>query len=98
MNLEEILDLILQGLTLIGIVFAVYFYIRKPQEKSERNDEVFSVLFSNLEKTVANLRDNHIHTLDSKLDSHIRENQTKAIEDARAFSRLEALLDQLLKK
>lgn len=51
-----------------------------------------------IEKMVANLRDNHIHTIESKLDKHIQENQQSTIEQARWQSRIETLLEQIIKK
>jgi flagellar basal body-associated protein FliL len=92
------LNTILQVVTLGGIVFAVWFAVRKPQEKSEVNDAVFGERFISLEKMVTNLRDNHLHTLDSKLDQHIRENQMVSIETTRSLTRMETLMEQLLKK
>lgn len=92
------LDEILQIITIIGIIFAIYLYFRKPQEKSEMKDLEIDLKFNNLEKTVINLRDNHLHTIESKLDKHINENQMVAIETTRSLTRVETLMEQLLKK
>lgn len=91
------------------MIITVVMAIKKPQFKSELIDAVFAEKFKNLEnathekinnieKAVVNLRDNHIHTLDSKLDSHIRENQTFMVENSRWQSRIETLLEQISKK
>ena len=64
----ENISIVIQISTLVGIIFAVYLYFRKPQEKGEMNDAVYAEKFSALEKTVVNLRDNHLHTLDLKID------------------------------
>lgn len=95
---EENISIIIQITTLIGIIFAVYLYFRKPQEKSEINDEVFKVQFDALEKTVINLRDNHIHTLDEKLSKHICESQDAALRSAEKMGAIEAKIDMLIKK
>ena len=84
MNLNEIINLSLSLLTLMGIIFAIYIYFRKPQETGEINDAVYdekmkniNEKFANLSSLVVNLRDNHLHSLDNKLEAHIRESQAK---------------------
>ena len=76
MPFNELLSIIINGATLIAIVFAVFMYIRNPQEKSAQNDAVYDVKLTNLEALFVNLRDNHFHTIESKLDVHI-ETQTR---------------------
>jgi len=98
MLLQEKISIIMQIATLIGLIFAVYLYFRKPQEKSDITDAVFDVRFNALEKTVINLRDNHIHTLDMKLDKHIQDNQIFMLENTKTCSRIETLIEQLMKK
>lgn len=98
MTLDFNLSTILQVITLVGIIFAVYKTFRQPQEKSETNDAVFNERFNTLDKTVCNLRDNHLHTLEQKLDKHIAENQMVAIETTRSLSKIETLLEQHLKQ
>ena len=98
MLLQEKISIIIQISTLIGLIFAVYLYFRKPQEKSDITDAVFDVRFNALEKTVINLRDNHIHTLDMKLDKHIQDNQIFMLENTKTCSRIETLIEQLMKK
>lgn len=95
---EENISIILQILTVLGIIFAVYFYFRTPQEKSEVNDAVFDVKFNALEKLVVNLRDNHIHTLDEKLSKHISESQEVALRGAEKMGSIEAKLDMIINK
>lgn len=95
---HETLDIIIQVLTLGGIVFAVWLAVRKPQEKSEVNDAVFNERFVALEKMVTNLKDNHIHSLDQKLDGHIASTQMFMLETTRTTSKIETLVEQLLKK
>lgn len=95
---EENISIVMQIATLLGVVFAVYLYFRKPQEKSEINDEVFRVQFDALEKTVINLRDNHIHTLDEKLSKHISESQDVALRSAETMGNIKAQLEFLINK
>jgi hypothetical protein len=94
----QILDIALKILTLLGVIFAVYLYFKKPQEDSQIKDVGFEKDLCSLEKMVVNLRDNHLHTLESKLDKHISENQMVAIETTRSLTRMETLMEQLLKK
>lgn len=106
---EENISIALQVATVIGMIFAVYLYFRKPQEKSETNDAVFDEKLCNLSKNtdekignlkdlVINLRDNHIHTLQSKLEDHIKESQDIAIKSAERQGEISAKLDMLIKK
>ena len=93
----EILNYILGILAIAGTAFGVYNYIRKPQEKGEVNDAVFDTKMSALKDLVINLRDNHLHTLECKLDKHIEENQRDAIKTAEINGRIEAKLDMIIK-
>ena len=106
---EENISIVIQIATLIGIIFGVYLYFRKPQEKSETNDAIFGVEFKNLEKTfndkflqsdreLANLRDNHIHTLGVKMDKHIDDQGKNEMLVCEKLARLETKLDVLIKK
>lgn len=93
---QQVLHNILDVATFIGIIFAVYLYFRKPQEKSEVTDAVFEVRFQTLEKMVINLRDNHIHTIESKLDKHISDQQVTTEANIRQMTRIETLLEERL--
>jgi hypothetical protein len=98
MTLDFNLSTIIQVVTLVGIAFAVYRSFQQPQQKSEVTDAVFDTKFNALSETVINLRDNHLHTLESKLDKHIQENQMVAIETTRTLAKIETLLEQYYKK
>ena len=98
---------IMFGIGILSVLFNILQYIRKPQEKGEQNDAIFSVEFKNLEKTfserftqtdrdLANLRDNHIHTLEGKLDKHIDDQQKSELTMAKTVGRIETLLDERL--
>lgn len=93
---EDNISIVIQIATLVGMIFAVYLYFRKPQEKGEVNDAVFDVKFEALEKMVANLRDNHIHTIESKLDLHIDNQNKSELTMAKTIGRIETLLDERL--
>jgi predicted histidine transporter YuiF (NhaC family) len=98
---EENISLIIQIATLVGIIFGVYLYFRKPQEKSETTDAVFEERMKNYENTTEKsiqLALNHSHTVESKIDSHIKESQAKGEADARWQGRIETLLENLSKK
>jgi len=95
---QENISIIVQISTLVGLIFSMYLYFRRPQEKSETNDAVFDVKFTALEKMVINLRDNHLHTIEEKLSRHISESQDVALRNAERMGAVEAKLDMLLKK
>lgn len=106
---SENISILIQILTLGGIVFAIYTTFRRPQEKSEVNDAVFDEKIKSLASStdtkidtlkdiVVNLRDNHLHTVESKIDNHISESQTAALNSAKLMGSIEAKLDMLIKK
>jgi len=106
---QETLTYIIGILAVAGTIFGIYNVIRKPQEKGEVNDAVTEEKIKNIEKEteskfaslkelVINLRDNHIHTIESKLDLHI-ENQVKnEMVIAEKLGGIDAKLDMLIKK
>jgi hypothetical protein len=97
----QIIDLAIKLSTLLGVIFAVYLYFRRPQEKSETADAVFYERMSNYEKTTEKsiqLALNHSHTVESKLDQHIRDNTIFALESTKSLSKIESLLEQHLKQ
>lgn len=53
---------------LIGVIITVYNTVRNPQVTSEKNDSLMELSIAQLGKDLANLRDNHVHSLDIKLD------------------------------
>lgn len=95
---QENLSVSIQILTLAGIAWAVYNSLKKPQEKTEIKDAIFSEKLNGLEKMVVNLRDNHLHTLECKLDKHIEDNQMFILENTKSTTKMETLLEELLKK
>ena len=103
----EKIDIIYLGIALISALFGVIMWVRRPQEKSELNDAVFdekicavkqetNIKYDNLKELVLNLRDNHIHTIQSNLDKHINESQAVAISGAERMGRIEAKQDMVL--
>lgn len=91
------------------MIITVVMSIKKPQFKSELIDAVFAEKFRNLEinthekingveKLVINLRDNHMHTIESKLDQHIKDNQISSEANIRQMTRIETLIEQVIKK
>lgn len=59
-----------------GAVFGIYSYFRNPQINSEKAESIMALNIVQLQKDFANLRDNHIHSMDIKIDE-----QGKAIRD-----------------
>lgn len=94
-------DIIYLGIATVSALFGVIMWVRRPQEKSETNDAVFNERMANYEKTTENavkLALNHSHTVEVKIDAHIKESQAKGEADARWQGRIEALLENLTKK
>lgn len=90
---------IAQGfISLITILFVVFLYFKKPQEKSELNDALFSQRIENLSKEMANLRDNHLHSIEIKLDAHIAGQVKNELIVAEHLTRLETILEERLPK
>jgi hypothetical protein len=95
---QEIITYSLGIVALLNVGVVVWSSIRKPQEKSQLNDPILEERFNGLNAVVTNLRDNHLHTLESKLDKHISDNQLFAIDNTKSLTRVETLLEQILKK
>ena len=63
--MEQLLTptMILFGITITGIIFTIYHYFKNPQISSEKEDISIKALLDALTKDLANLKQNHIHTL-----------------------------------
>jgi hypothetical protein len=91
---NENIDLIVNIVTLIGVVFAVYLAVRKPQERSEITDAEMRKDIIALRVDLINLRDNHVHTLDTKLDV-----TNKAVQDlSLQLTRLNTIIEERIPK
>lgn len=55
-------------LGLVAILFSVYNSFRKPQIESDKTESLLSQSIARLQLDLTNLRDNHIHTLDQKIE------------------------------
>lgn len=69
-------QIIMYGIGIGGAVFGVYSYFRNPQINSEKAESIMGLNIIQLQKDFANLRDNHVHSIDLKLDE-----QGKSIRD-----------------
>ena len=54
---------------ILGTIFTVYNYFRNPQIKLEKNESVFGIRHNTLQADMTNLKDNHLHTMDVKMDA-----------------------------
>ena len=95
---EQNISIVIQIATLVGLVFGVYLYFRKPQEKGELTDAVFAQRFTQFDRDLANLRDNHIHTLTTKLDDHIVSQQKNELTVCEKLARIETKIEVLITK
>jgi hypothetical protein len=105
-------EIIYLAITLVSALFGVIMWVRKPQEKAETNDAVFDNEIKHLKEDTEKkfiemvngfnksieLALNHSHTVEVKIDSHIKESQTKGENDARWQGRIETLLEERLPK
>lgn len=98
MNILEYISIIGGCLGIAGAVFGSFVYFRTPQEKSEVNDAVFDEKFDSLKELVINLRDNHLHSIDSKLDKHIEDQTRNELIVAGTLGSISAKLDMITKR
>lgn len=86
---------------IMGSIFAIYQYFRKPQIDSEQTDALLKIEMKNMEvmfnekfavltSTVVNLRDNHIHSLDTKVDETNKNLNLMAVQ----VSQLATIIDE----
>ena len=99
MNIDQTALTYIIGLgTILSFIFTWYNSIRKPQEKGEVNDACFNERLLSLRETVKNLRDNHLHSKEEKLDKHMAEDQRDSIETAKQMAKIETLLKEIIRK
>jgi hypothetical protein len=83
MDAMDIITIIDQIITFLGVVFIVFNYFKNPQIKLEKGESLMAMSISQLGKDLANLRDNHIHTIDQKIDGQAGDIKNLAIEVTR---------------
>lgn len=102
------LSFILSLLGLLGIIFGVYNYFKNPQEESEKsiglisqkieltdkaNQKKFEEIAEGISRAMS-LSQNHIHTIDTKLDKHIEATNLLSIQVAK----LGTIIDERIPK
>lgn len=92
--MEEHIAIIISVLSFIVILLGFWDRIFKKGAK----DRALIDQVNELGKTVVNLRDNHVHTLETKLDTHIQDNQIKAINDAKWQGEMTGKMELLLNR
>lgn len=101
--------MIIQIATLIGIVFAVYLYFRKPQEDSIINDKVFNekfkalsekfdTRFQDMKEGVVKVLQNDLQEVKKGLTDHVTNQGIYEREMAGNIGKMDAKLDFLIKK
>ncbi len=63
---------ILTAMGIMGGIFSVFLYFKNPQTASEKDQIRMWSYLEKLNADLVNLRDNHIHTIDAKLDGHAK--------------------------
>lgn len=90
---------------LLGVLFTVFNYFRNPQIQSDKLDALmkqnlefiareFNARFKSLDEQFANLRDNHVHTLETKIDNNNKDLARMAVEVAK----LTTIIDERIPK
>ena len=92
------LSITIQVLTLLGIAWAIYASLKRPQEKSELNDAIFDSKFLSLENMVKKIELNDLHELRGMMNTHITSQAVHDREIAGKLGGIEARLDILIKK
>jgi len=106
MDVLDILSIITSGLTIIGIIFGAFLYFRNPQVKSEKKDALLEQRMqwekeSNEKRfadmgvrldTATTIAQNHIHTVDVKVDGLISQVNTLTNEITRLSTTMEERL------
>lgn len=85
---------IMFGTGVLGTIFGVYNYFRNPQIKLEKSEYGFGLQLKNMQAEIANLRDNHIHTLDQKIDGVNVEMTSMKVE----IGKLATIIDERIPK
>lgn len=88
------METIVSLLTIFGIVFAVFNYFKNPQVSSEKQDALMGQSITQLQTDLTNLRDNHVHTLDTKIDQTIVTVSQMGIE----IAKLSTIIDERIPK
>ena len=96
MNID--LNTILSATQLLGLIVIGFMYLRRPQEKTEVTDAVFREQISTMKADFANLRDNHLHTIESKLDTFISNQEIKNTSFSEGITRITTILEERLPK
>lgn len=89
MNLSDP-QTIIALITLGTAICAVILFVFKPQAKADKADSLLTQSVNQLQKDFANLRDNHVHTLDTKIDQANDNIQKMALE----VTRLATIIDE----
>lgn len=83
MNISFLLEITIAVSTIMGMIFSIFIYFKNPQIQSDKNDALMGQSIHQLQLDLTNLRDNHLHTLDQKIDSTISSVNTISIEVAK---------------
>jgi hypothetical protein len=106
---EENISILIQICTLVGIVFGVYLYFRRPQEKGEITDalfaekinfitERFETKFQDMKDGVVKIMQNDMQELKSDVREHVKNQIINEREVASNFSKMFTLIDERLPK
>lgn len=83
--------------TIVSMLFGWWNSIKKIQERSVLQDAIFNERFKSLEDIVINLRDNHLHGINERLEIHIKDNIDFSLKTTEKLARIEAKIDEIRK-
>src|SRR5258708_38461343 len=77
-----------------GAFFTVFNYFRNPQIKSEKTDAILGEKIGNLSRDITNLKDNHIHSLELRVEQAT----TNIAELSKTVVKLATIIDERMPK
>lgn len=80
--------------SLITMILQAYNTIIKPQNKADKDDALLGQQLLNLQRDLINLRDNHVHSLDVKIDQVSTTVQQQAVE----IGKLSTIIEERIPK
>lgn len=94
MTTTDIIQNVVNLLLILGVGFSVYKSWATPQKKNDENDIRLAERLEQVRNDLANLRDNHVHTLDIRITE-----TNKAVQDlALQLTRLNTIIEERIPK
>lgn len=82
-SISIILEITLAVFSVTTAIFSIFNYFKNPQILSDKNDALMNQSISQLQLDLTNLRDNHLHTLDTRVSGIVDSVNAVSIEVAK---------------